>query len=88
MKMSEGRSPKLSTAQFESLECCPDWSAAFEIKERRMERFGSRTTWQRQQDVMMRLEKRGLVEFGAPNSTYRITNAGREALAIATGQQP
>lgn len=77
----------LSDAQRETLECCTDWSAAFEVLERRAERFGSHTTWQRQQDVLRRLETRGLVEFGKPNATYRVTQAGRSAIAKAPGGQ-
>ena len=74
---------KLTSTQREVLLHCSDWSAAFEVAERRVE-DGSRTDWKRTQDILMALRKRGLVEYGEANATYRITDAGREALGPAS----
>ncbi|TCV66332.1 hypothetical protein EDE09_11683 [Neorhizobium sp. S3-V5DH] len=71
---------KLTPTQREVLGHCQDWSAAFEVAERRVD-DGARTDWKRTQDVLMALHKRGLVEYGEVNATYRITDAGRAALS-------
>lgn len=71
---------KLTPTQREILGHCQDWSAAFEVAERRVE-DGARTDWKRTQDVLMALHKRGLVEYHQGNATYRITDAGRAALS-------
>jgi len=70
---------KLTAVQREILEHCQDWSAAFEVAERRVD-DGAATDWRRTQDVLMSLQKRGLVEYGHANATYRITDAGRAAI--------
>lgn len=73
---------KLTPVQREILLHCQDWSAAFEVAERRVD-DGAATDWRRVQDVLMSLQKRGLVEYGQANATYRITAAGRAALSPA-----
>jgi hypothetical protein len=71
---------ELTKAQRETLECCPDWSAPFEVADRRRGR--GTNVFSRRAEVMLRsLTKRGLVEFGKPNGTYRITPAGRALIA-------
>lgn len=79
--MSEcSKNQQITAAQKEILGYCDDWSAAFEVAERRVDN-GSRTDWRRTQDVLMKLHKLGLVKYGAANATYRITDAGRAALS-------
>jgi Mn-dependent DtxR family transcriptional regulator len=73
---------KLSEVQRELLECCPDWSAPYEVAERRREL--GRVVFARSTAMFLRrMMKLGLVEYGKANDTYRITEAGRAALGKA-----
>lgn len=76
---------KLTKAQRETLEACPDWSAPYEVAKRRRDAnpllmvYGASS-----QRMLVYLRSLGLVEFGAANNTFRITDAGREALREAS----
>ena len=70
---------KLTKAQRETLECCPDWSAPFEVAERRRA-LGTNVYSRRVEGMLRMLERRELVKFGRPNGTFRITALGRAAL--------
>ncbi|NTF18208.1 hypothetical protein G6L37_07295 [Agrobacterium rubi] len=78
--------PKLTRGQKEVLMLCPDWSAAWEVAERRVEN-GTRTNWFRTQDILLTLEQRGLVEYGEANRTYRITEKGRAIVVTSDHTQ-
>ena len=71
---------KLTVADIETLKACDDWKATFEvIAIRRLP--SSADSYRAEQQRIDALLKRGLLEFGRPNTTYRITPAGRAALA-------
>ena len=71
---------RLTEAQRQVLECCPDWSAAWEIAARRARRFGPEVYSRRTETLLRRLQARGFVEYGEPNQTWSATPAGRAAL--------
>ncbi len=71
---------RLTEAQRQVLECCPDWSASWEIAARRTRRFGVEVYSRRTEVLLGRLQSAGLVEYGAPNQVWRITPAGRAKL--------
>lgn len=71
---------KLTKARRETLEHCPDWSAPYEINWRRHEATGEIVSLTGTEQALGWLRNRGLVEYGPPNGTYRITDAGRTAL--------
>ncbi len=75
---------KLTKAQRETLKHCPDWSAPFEIMYRRREATGEVVSPYGLRTTLGRLRNLGMVEYGPPNDTYRITLEGRTAL----GEQP
>lgn len=66
----------LSKAQRETLECCLDWSAPYEVAIRRRA-LGSNVFARRVEGMLRMLARRELVTFGKVNGTYRITAAGR-----------
>lgn len=71
---------KLTRSQKAYLKVMPDWSARYEI----LQRLGRTATFQSNGLLLKaldKLERDGLIEFGRPNATYRITPAGRAALA-------
>lgn len=72
---------KLTKAMRECLEACPDWSAPFEIMWRRHETTDEIVDPRGNRNALGRLRNLGLVEYGPPNDTYRITDAGRQALS-------
>jgi predicted transcriptional regulator len=70
---------RLTKARRETLEAIADWSAPFEVAERR--RAKGSNVFARRADGMLRLlVKWGLAKYGPQNNTYRITDAGRAAL--------
>ncbi len=70
----------LSQAEIETLRACEDWKATFEIMRiRRVDKAAE--AWRSSQKIVDNLLDRGLLEFGEPNTTYRITDAGRSALS-------
>jgi hypothetical protein len=71
---------KLTEAQRQTLEACPDWSASFEIAYRRHDMSGQIIDLGGQQNILGRLRNLGLVEYGMCNDTFRITEAGRIAI--------
>lgn len=74
-------SARLSPAQKAVLRHCLDWSAAFEVAERRND-DGASTNWWRTQDILRALAARGLVRYGEANATYKITDKGRAAIGL------
>lgn len=70
---------KLTKADIETLRACDDWKATFEVMAIRRLRNTAATYRSVQKRVDMLL-RRGLLKFGKPNTTYRITDAGRKAL--------
>lgn len=70
---------KLTKADIETLRACDDWKATFEVMAIRRLRNTAATYRSVQKRVDMLL-RRGLLKFGKPNTTYRITEAGRKAL--------
>lgn len=75
---------KLTKAMRDTLNACPDWSASFEIMHRRRLATGEIVSPYGLRTMLGRLRNLGLVEYGPPNDTYRITDLGRSAL----GEQP
>lgn len=75
-------STRLSPAQKAVLHHCVDWSAAFEVAERRND-DGASTNWWRVQDILRALQARGLVRYGEANGTYKITDKGRAAIGLS-----
>lgn len=75
---------KLTKAQREILECCPDWSAPYEVAQRRREK-GVNVFTRQMASRLSGLHVCGLLEYGPANNTYRITEAGRTALRNAGG---
>lgn len=73
---------KLTKADIETLRACDDWKATFEVMAIRRLRNTAATYRSVQKRVDMLL-RRGLLKFGKPNTTYRITEAGRAALEEA-----
>lgn len=72
---------KLTKSRRETLECCPDWSASFEIVFRRNGRSGDIVSLTGTEQALGWLRNRGLVEVHPGNGTYRQTDAGRAALS-------
>lgn len=70
---------KLTKADTETLKACDDWKATYEVMYIRQLR-SSAATFREVQRRIDSLLRKGLLEFGKPNTTYRITDAGREAL--------
>lgn len=72
---------KLTKVQKDVLAVFPDWSAPYEVADRlgRKRLLGVGI-------VLRRLKRGGLLEYGAPNNTYRITDAGRQALSLGAKQ--
>lgn len=70
----------LSKVEIETLVACEDWKANFEIMRIRGV-DNTAEAWRSSQRVVDNLLDRGLLEFGKPNTTYRITDAGRSALS-------
>lgn len=66
---------KLTKQAADVLAWMPDWTAPYEIRDRRG--HGRLPTIQ---NIARALAKRGLCEYSAANNTYRITDAGRAAL--------
>lgn len=75
---------KLTKAQLACLAACPDWAAPYEVTWRRHETTGEIVSTRGTRQALGRLRNLGLVEYGMPNDTYRITEAGCAALASAT----
>lgn len=73
---------KLTKADIETLRACDDWKATFEVMAIRRLQNTAATYMSLQKRVDMLL-RRGLLKFGKPNTTYRITEAGRAALEEA-----
>lgn len=70
---------KLTKVDRETLLACDDWKAGWEVVSIR----GLEDTNSNRRNVMRRLSeltKRGLLKFGAVNSTFRTTEAGRALL--------
>ncbi len=70
----------LTVADIETLKACDDWKATFEVIAIKRLPPSAESYRSAQQHIDALLE-RGLLEFGRPNTTYRITAAGRAALA-------
>lgn len=70
---------KLTKADIETLQACDDWKATFEVMAIRRLRNSAATyrAVQKRIDVLLR---RRFLEFGRPNTTYRLTESGRAAL--------
>lgn len=77
----------LSVAQRQTLEACKDWSAPFEIAYRRHEQTGVIVDLGGQRQILGRLRYLGMIKYGPPNDTYRITNLGRTALSSEGGDR-
>lgn len=75
---------KLTKADFETLRACDDWKATFEVLAIRQLR-NSAANYRAVQQRIDRLLRSGLLQFGKPNTTYRITDAGRAALERSEG---
>lgn len=75
-------SARLSPAQKAVLRHCLDWSAAFEVAERRND-DGASTNWWRTQDILRALAARGLVRYGEASATYKITDKGRAEIGLS-----
>ena len=71
---------KLTEVQKQTLRFCLDWSAPFEVAERRR-LAGKNVFSKRVSSQLENLHRRGLVEFGRSQGTYRITPAGRLAIS-------
>lgn len=77
--MTEG--VKLTKAERHYLRVIPDWSAPYEVRNRlghKMTESGRCTDVVER--MLSRLVGKGLAEYGRPNHTYRITDAGRAAI--------
>lgn len=72
---------KLTKAQTDTLKACPDWSAWYEIMYRRHDTTGQFIDPAGQRQILSRLRNIGLVEYARSNDVFRITPAGRAALA-------
>lgn len=70
---------KLTKADIETLQACDYWKATFEVMSIRGLR-NSAIIYRAVQRRIDKLLRYGLLEFGRPNTTYRITDAGRKAL--------
>lgn len=77
---------KLTEAHRQTLEACPDWSSPFEIMHRRHDATGDIVCPRGLRNALGRLRNLGMVEYGPPNDTYRITPAGR--LALSSVREP
>lgn len=75
---------KLTKADIETLRACDDWKATFEVMTIRKLR-NSAATYREVQRRIDALRRKGLLEFGKPNTTYRLTEAGRAALGRSEG---
>lgn len=75
---------KLTKADVETLNACDDWKATFEVMSIRQLRNSAATyrAVQRRIDALLR---KGFLMLGKPNTTYRITDAGRAALERSEG---
>jgi hypothetical protein len=71
---------KLTKVQREILECCRDWTAPFEVAKRRREN-GVLVYSGRMRSRLHGLHAIGLLQFGPQNETFKLTDAGCEALA-------
>ncbi|MGV1787318.1 MULTISPECIES: hypothetical protein [Agrobacterium] len=74
----------LTKADVETLRACDDWKATFEVIAIRQLR-NSAASYRAVQQRIDKLLRNGLLEFGKPNTTYRITDAGRAALERSEG---
>lgn len=75
---------KLTKADVETLRACDDWKAAYEVVQIR----GLKSTPANHRNVLKRIYQlcgKGLLKYGSPNATYRITDAGRVALERSEG---
>ena len=77
---------KLTKAERATLTACPDWSASYEIAHRRNDATGEIVDLGGQHNILVQLRKRGLVEYGPPNNTWRITPTGRAMLEASDGE--
>lgn len=75
---------KLTKADLETLKSCEDWKATYEVISIRNLRKSAETYRQVQRRIDA-LVRKGLLEFGKPNTTYRVTDAGRAALERSEG---
>jgi hypothetical protein len=71
---------KLTRAQREILECCYDWSAPYEVTQRRRDK-GRDVHTRQMASRLSGLHVCGLLEYGPSQDTYRLTDAGRAALS-------
>lgn len=78
-------SERLTKAQRETLAACADWLAPFEIMQRRHQTTGEIVCPRGLRNALGFLRNRGLVEYGRCNDTFRLTQAGRAALANGDG---
>lgn len=74
----------LTKADVETLRACDDWKATFEVLAIRQLK-NSAANYRAVQQRIDRLLSNGLLNFGKPNTTYRITDAGRAALERSKG---
>lgn len=75
---------KLTKADIETLKACDDWKAPWQVVTLR----GLKSTPTNHRNVRNRLIElwnSGALEFGIPNQTYRISDAGRAALERSEG---
>lgn len=77
---------KLTDAQRDTLRACMDWAAPYEIVYHRNDATGEIIDLGGQRNILGRMRNLGLVEYGACNDTWRITPAGRQALANSGGR--
>lgn len=85
--MAELSERQLTRAEMQTLLCCPDWSAPFEVMYRRHDLSGEIISPSGQRRILGRLRNLGFVEYGMPNDTYRITPAGLRALSSEQGNE-
>jgi len=80
---------KLTKAESETLTLCMDWSAPYEVADRRRKLHPTLSVYPSGVARMLsRLQEAGLVAYGAANNTFRITDAGRTALSSYTRSEP
>lgn len=73
---------KLTKAERETLTLCMDWSAPYEVADRRRKLHPNLSVYSRRVERMLsKLHDAGLVAYGGANNTFRISDAGRAALA-------
>lgn len=82
--VTTGDAGRVTSVQKEIIGCCLDWSAPFEIAARRRD-LGVIVYAKNTRAQLLRMVRRGLLEHGKANDTFKATDAGRAALSSAKG---